>query len=326
MSDTSAVTDPVTHDLPTFDDVRRAAARIAGGVHRTPVFTSATLDDAVGASCHFKCENLQKAGAFKSRGALNTVLWLTEEEAGHGVLTHSSGNHGAALARAARLRGIPAWVVMPENAPRVKRDAVAGYGAEIVPCAPTQEARETTAARVMEDTGATFVHPYDDPRVIAGQGTAALELLEDLPDLDLLLVPVGGGGLAAGSALAASGLAPSCRVVAVEPTGADDAWRSFRSGRREPMGKVNTIADGLRMRVGELTFPLLQRHLHDVVTVDDEAIVRAMRWVWERMKLVVEPSGAVPLAAVLEEGVEVAGKTVGLILSGGNVDLDRLPW
>lgn len=326
MTETSTGTPSVTLDLPTFDDVRRAAERIAGGVHRTPVLTSATLDRAVGACCHFKCENLQKAGAFKSRGAVNTVLSLSEDEAAHGVLTHSSGNHGAALARAARLRGIPAWVVMPDNAPRVKREAVAGYGAEIVPCAPTQEARETTAARVVDETGATFVHPYDDPRVIAGQGTAALELLEDLPDLDLLLVPVGGGGLAAGSALAASCLAPSCRTVAVEPTGADDAYRSFRSGRREPMKEANTIADGLRMRVGELTFPLLQRHLHDVVTVDDESIVRAMRWIWERMKLVVEPSGAVPLAAVLEGRVEVAGKKVGLILSGGNVDLDRLPW
>jgi len=331
MSETSPGTSSVgtpsaTLDLPTFDNVRRAAERIAGGVHRTPVFTSATLDQAVGASCHFKCENLQKAGAFKSRGALNTVLSLSEEEAARGVLTHSSGNHGAALARAARLRGIPAWVVMPETAPRVKREAVAGYGAEIVSCAPTQQARETTAARVMEETGATLVHPFDDPRVIAGQGTVALELLEDLPDLDLLLAPVGGGGLAAGSALAASGLAPSCRVVAVEPSGADDAWRSFRSGRREPLTEVNTIADGLRMRVGELVFPLLQRHLHDVVTVDDESIVRAMRWIWERMKLVVEPSGAVPLAAVLEGRVEVAGKKVGLILSGGNVDLDALPW
>jgi len=311
---------------PTFDDVRAAAERIAGGVHRTPVATSATLDRLVGASFHFKCENLQKAGAFKSRGAVNTVRSLPEEEAERGVLTHSSGNHGAALARAARLRGIPAWVVMPEGAPRVKREAVAGYGAEIVSCAPTQESRETTAERVLQETGAAFVHPYDDPRVIAGQGTAALELLEDVSDLDLLLVPVGGGGLAAGSALAASGLAPGCRVVAVEPAGADDTWRSFQAGKRQPLGTVRTIADGLRTRVGVRTFPILKRLLDDVVTVDDEAIVHAMRWIWERMKLVVEPSGAVPLAAVLDGRVEVAGRKVGVILSGGNVDLDALPW
>jgi len=290
------------------------------------VFTSETLDRLSGASLFFKCENLQKAGAFKSRGATHAVLSLPEEEAAHGVLTHSSGNHGAALARAARLRGIPAWVVMPEGAPRVKREAVASYGATIVRCAPTQEARESTAARLLDETGATLIHPYDDPRVIAGQGTAALELLEDHPDLELLLVPVGGGGLTAGSALAASGVAPNCRVVAVEPSGADDAYRSFRAGSLQPLGTVKTVADGLRTRLGALPFALFQRHLHDVVTVDDEAILRAMRRIWERMKLVVEPSGAVPLAAVLEGKVEASDKKVGLILSGGNVDLDRLPW
>lgn len=311
---------------PTLDDVREAAARITGGVHRTPVATSETLDRQLGASVFFKCENLQKAGAFKSRGALNTVLSLTDDEAAHGVLTHSSGNHGAALARAARQRGIPAWVVMPEGAPRVKRDAVAAYGAEIVWCAATQEAREATAARIQEETGATFVHPYEDPRVIAGQGTAALELFQEEPDLDFLLLPVGGGGLAAGSALAAEGLAPGCKVVAVEPAGADDTWRSFQAGKRQPLGEVRTIADGLRTRAGVRTFPILRRLLHDVVTVDDEAIVRAMRWIWERMKLVVEPSGAVPLAALLEGKLDVAGKKVGVILSGGNVDLDSLPW
>jgi threonine dehydratase len=312
---------------PTFDDIRRAAERLRPWVHQTPVLTSRTLDGWSGARLFFKCENLQRAGAFKIRGAGNAVLSLSDEEAARGVVTHSSGNHGAALALAARNRGIPAHVVMPRGSPRVKREAVAGYGAVVTECEPTVESREATARLVQEETGATPVHPYDDPRVIAGQGTAALELLEEVPDLDLIVAPVGGGGLAAGTALAASGLAPGCRVVAAEPAGADDTYRCFQAGERTPPAHPpETIADGLRTWVGALTFPLIQRLVCDVVTVSEEGIVTAMRHVWERMKLVIEPSAAVPLAAVLEGRLEVQGRRVGVIFSGGNVDLDRLPW
>lgn len=312
---------------PVFEDVLRAAVRLRRFAHRTPIFTSDTLDDRTSALVSLKAENLQKVGAFKFRGATNAVQSLSDDEARRGVLTHSSGNHGAALALAARHRGIPAYVVMPENSARVKIDAVAGYGAEITYCRPTTEDRQATANRVMDETGAAMIHPYDDPRVVAGQGTAALELLENVPNLDLLLLPVGGGGLAAGCALAVRGFAPKCRVVGVEPAAADDTYRSLQTGERQGIvGTPDTLADGLRASVGELTLPMLQRLLADVVTVSEDAIVHAMRWIWERMKLVVEPSAAVPLAAVFEGKVSVAGQRVGILLSGGNVDLDRLPW
>ena len=313
-------------DLPTVRDVRDAAARIRGHAIRTPVLTSSTLDAMFGTRLFFKCENFQKAGAFKFRGACNTVISLSQDDARRGVATHSSGNHGAALALAARLRGIPCRVVMPRNAPRVKKAAVAGYGAEIDFCAPTLAAREASLEAIVARTKAVVVHPYDDSRVIAGQGTVALELLDALPDLDLVLVPIGGGGLAAGTALTVKSLSPETRVIAVEPEGADDAYRSFRAGERLPSVAPQTIADGLLTSVGVRNFELVQHFVDDIVTVGDSATVRAMRLMWERMKIVVEPSAAVPLAALIEERIEVRCERVGIVLSGGNVDLDRLPW
>ncbi|NIR30570.1 MAG: pyridoxal-phosphate dependent enzyme [Gammaproteobacteria bacterium] len=311
---------------PTFDDVRRAARRIAPHVHRTPVFTCASLDAAVGARIFFKCENLQKAGAFKFRGACNAVLSLSPEQAARGVATHSSGNHAAALALAARLRGVDAAVVMPHDANRAKRAAVLAYGARIVDCAPTLAGREEVLARVLADTDAVRVHPYDDPRVIAGQGTAALELLAQVPDLDVVIAPVGGGGLIAGTAMAAGGLAPAVTVLGAEPSAVDDAWRSLHAGRLLAQPGAPTVADGLRATLGDLAFPILRARVQDIVRVGEDAIVRAMRLVWERTKLIVEPSAAVVVAALFEEPLRFQGRRVGAILSGGNVDLDALPW
>lgn len=313
------------HD-PNFADIRAAAARIAPHVHRTPVATCASIDTLSGCALHFKCEHLQMVGAFKARGAANAVYSLTDEEAGLGVCTHSSGNHAAALARAARLRGVPAHIVMPSSAPPVKKAAVAGYGGLITECEPTLEARERTLAEVQRRTGATFIHPYDDPRVIAGQGTAALELLEQAPGLDVVMAPVGGGGLASGTVLAVAALAPCTEVWGAEPAGADDAFRSLRDGRRHPSVAPRTIADGLLTALSERTFRILRGGLSGILTADDEVIVRAMRLLWERAKLLVEPSAALPLAAVLAHPDRFAGRRVGIILSGGNVDLDRLPW
>lgn len=310
--------------LPDLDGIRAAAARIAAHVHRTPVLFSASLDELAGCSLRFKCENFQKVGAFKARGAHNAVFSLAEEEAVRGVATHSSGNHAAALALAARRRGIPAHIVMPSSAPAVKRAAVEGYGARIVDCEPTLQAREEGLARVLEETSAVFIHPYDDARVIAGQGTACLEFLAQAPDLEVLLVPVGGGGLASGTCLAGHGLKPHLQILGVEPTGADDAARSLQAGELIPSLSPQTIADGLLTSLSPRTFTALQAHLDDILCVDDEAILRAMRLLFERMKLVVEPSAAVVLAAVLGEGERFAGKRVGLILSGGNVNLDGL--
>ena len=309
-----------------MQDVIDAAARIDGHAIRTPVLTSSMLDAMFEARLFFKCENFQKAGAFKFRGACNTVFSLSRTEARRGVATHSSGNHGAALALAASLRGIPCRVVMPRTAPRVKKAAVSGYGADIDYCAPTLAAREASLAAIVARTDAVVVHPYDDSRVIAGQGTAALELLDALPDLDLVMVPIGGGGLAAGTALAVKSRSPETRVVAVEPQGADDAYRSFRAGERLPSVAPQTIADGLLTSVGVRNFALVQRFVDDIVTVGEAAIVDAMRLVWERMKIVVEPSAAVPLSVLVENRIDVGGMRVGIVLSGGNVDLDRLPW
>ena len=311
---------------PTFSDIRAAAERIAPYAHRTPVMTSAFFDRALAARVFFKCENFQKVGAFKFRGACNAVFSLPADALARGVATHSSGNHAQALALAARLRGAKAFIVMPRNAPEVKRRAVADYGAEIIPCEPTVADREATAARVAAETGAALIHPYNDARIIAGQGTAALELLADAPDLDYLLAPVGGGGLLSGTAIAAAGLSPTTRVVAAEPSGADDAYRSLQAGRIIPSVNPQTIADGLRTSLGELTFAVIQKHVPEIVTVSEEGIVTAMRHVWERMKIVIEPSAAVPVAALLENRLEVAGKRVGVILSGGNVDLANLPF
>ena len=310
----------------SIEDIRQAATRISGRVHRTPVLTCAAVDRLAGASLFFKCENFQKVGAFKMRGATNAVLSLNDGEAARGVATHSSGNHAQALALAARLRGIPAFIVMPSNAPAVKRAAVEGYGAEIIICEPTLQAREETLAAVVKRTGAIFVHPYDNEDIIAGQGTAAVELLEEVPALDVVMAPVGGGGLLSGTALAVKAMAPDARVIAAEPAGADDAARSLAAGRIIPSVDPDTVADGLLTSLGELNFPIIQEHVSAIWTVGDPDIIAAMRLIWERMKIIIEPSAAVCPAAVLARPDEVAELRIGVILSGGNVELDRLPW
>ncbi len=306
--------------------IRAAHARIRPHIHRTPVLSSPALDDTVDARLFFKCENLQRVAAFKARGACNAVLSLSAAEAGQGVVTHSSGNHGAALAWAARSRGIRAWIVMPSNAAQVKQDAVNGFGGTIRFCEPTVAAREAACAAVESETGATLVHPYNDWRVIAGQGTAALELLEDEPELDVIIAPVGGGGLLSGTAIAAKGLRPSIKVYGAEPAGADDAYRSLHEGRIIPQTDPHTIADGLRSSLGDKTFAVLRSTVDQVEIASEEAIVRAMRLLWEKLKMIVEPSSAVPLAMLLERKISVNKLRVGIILSGGNVDLGHLPW
>jgi threonine dehydratase len=303
-----------------------AHERIQPYIHRTPVLTSERLDKSSGASLFFKCENFQKIGAFKARGATNAVFCLDDARARCGVATHSSGNHGAAVARAAKLRGVPAHIVMPANSTKVKVRAIEGYGAQIVFCEPAEEAREGTCAEVIRKTGATLIHSFENDHVIAGQGTAAVELLEDVTGLDLIICPVGGGGLLSGTAIAAKSMRPDIKVIAVEPANADDAAQSFRAGRRLVTEKKFTIADGLRTNVGERTFPIIQRYVDDVVTVSEEAIVSAMRTIWETMKIVIEPSAALPYAAIVERVIDVNGKRVGIILTGGNVDLEALSW
>jgi threonine dehydratase len=310
----------------TFAAIRAAHERIRERIHRTPVLTSSTLDQQSGGRLFFKCENMQKGGAFKARGATNAVFHLSDAEAAHGVATHSSGNHAAALARAAKLRGIPAYIVMPNNAPRAKRAAVERLGGKIVFCEPTIPAREAAAARIIAETGATLVHPYDDFRVMAGQGTATLELLEQAPDLDIIVAPIGGGGLISGTAVAAHGIEPGIRVIGAEPAGADDAYRSFQSGKRIPITQANTIADGLRGSTSDRTFTEIRSHVSDVVTVSEESIIAAMRSIWEVLKIVVEPSGAVSYGSIVENRIDVRGRRVGIILTGGNLDLDKLPW
>jgi threonine dehydratase/serine racemase len=311
-----------------LDAVRAAAERIAGHAHRTPVMTCSTLDRLAGRQLFFKGEQFQKAGAFKFRGALNAVLNLPDDAAARGVVTHSSGNHAQALALAARLRGIPAHIVMPSTAQPVKRRAVEEYGGRVVLCEPTLLARETTAALVQSETGATLIHPYDHPDVIAGQGTTALELLEQVPDLDAIITPVGGGGLLSGVCVAGKGVRPALRIFGAEPAGADDAARSLAAGRLIPQTDPRTTADGLLTSLGQLTWPIIQAHVEAILTVSEEEIVAAMRLAWERAKLLIEPSAAVPLAVALSERFRaVAGlKRVGIVLSGGNVNLDRLPW
>lgn len=317
---------PESNDRLTLALIREAHARIRDKISRTPVMTSSTLDAQAGAALFFKCENLQKVGAFKARGATNAVFSLSDADAARGVVTHSSGNHAAALARAAMLRGVPAHIVMPHNAPKAKQASVRRYGGNVILCEPTLADREKTAAQVVAETGGTLIHPYDNLRVMAGQGTAALELLEDIPALDLILCPVGGGGLLSGTAVAAKGVKPSISVIAVEPSGADDASRSFRAGKIIPLVKADTIADGLRTSLSERTFAEIRDHVDNIVTVSDDAIVRAMRSIWEVMKIIVEPSGAVPYAAIVESKLDLKGKRVGIILTGGNLDLDTLPW
>jgi threo-3-hydroxy-L-aspartate ammonia-lyase len=306
----------------TYEDVQAAAERLRGVAHRTPVATSRTLDERLSARLFLKCENLQRAGAFKFRGAYNATAKLAPAERARGVLTYSSGNHAQAIALACRLLGAPATIVMPENAPAAKRRATEGYGARIVAYDPARANREEIAEALRREGDPVLVPPYDHADVIAGQGTAARELLEDAGALDLLLVPCGGGGLLSGSALSARALAPHCRVVGVEPELADDATRSFRTGTLHTVSNPPTIADGARTpSLGKLTFPLVRQNVDDMVTVSDDDLVRAMRFAWERMKLVVEPTGVLGLAAALARKVDVEGKRVGVILSGGNVDL-----
>jgi threonine dehydratase len=306
--------------------IRAAHERIRPHIHRTPVLTSERLDAANGASLFFKCENFQKVGAFKARGATNAVFALDDETARRGVATHSSGNHAAALSRAAKLRGIAAHIVMPSNSPKVKVRAVEGYGGRILFCEPNQRAREEACARVIAETGATLIHPFENEDVMAGQGTIAVELLKDVPELDLVLCPVGGGGVLCGTAVAAKSLRPEIRVIAAEPAGADDAAQSFHQHKLVYQEQKNTIADGLRTNLGAPNFALIQRYVDDVVTVSEEGIIAAMRAIWETMKIIVEPSAAVSYAAVLEGKFDFRGKRVGIILTGGNVDLDALPW
>lgn len=328
MNDESAAIESSTGATlaPQLSDLEKAAERIAPHAHRTPIMRCTAIDEIVGASLHFKCENLQKVGAFKFRGACNTLLSLSNEEIENGIATHSSGNHGAAVALAARLRGTSSVVVMPSNTSAVKQAAVAHYGARIVHCEPNEESRTRILEDILEGEGRTLVHPFDDVRVIAGQGTAALELMEQVPDLDVVMTPVGGGGLLGGTATAVAALSPGTRIVGAEPAGADDTYRSFRAGHIIPVGVPDTIADGLRTTVGELTFPIITKHVADIVRVSEEAIVEAMRLTWQRTKLIIEPSAAVPLAALLEKEFDVRDARVGIIISGGNVDLDALPW
>lgn len=311
--------------VPDIHVIREAHERIRPYVHRTPVMTSALLDREAGAHLFFKCENLQNVGAFKARGACNAVFSLSDADAHRGVATHSSGNHGAALARAAALRGIAAHIVMPTNAPKVKQRAVEEYGARIVFCEPSPAAREATCARVLADTGATLVHPYDDYRVIAGAATAAVELLEDITSLDILMAPVGGGGLLSGTALAAHALSPHTRVLGAEPEQADDAAQSLRA-RHIVETRANTIADGLRTSLSARTFGIMQEHVDDILTVSERGIVAAYRRLWEILKIIVEPSGAVAFAAVREHPTHFEGQRVGLMITGGNVDLDTLTF
>lgn len=309
-----------------LEDIRDAAGRISKHAHRTPVLRCASLDRILGAELSFKCENFQKVGAFKFRGACNAIACLAEEELKRGVATHSSGNHAAALALAAQLAGSNAHIVMPANASAVKKAAVKGYGATITYCEPTLEARESTLEQILKTEGRSLIHPYNDPRIIAGQGTAALELLEEVENLDVVMAPVGGGGLLSGTSIAVSEASPSTKVFGAEPLNADDAYRSLEAGSIQPANDPQTLADGLLTSLGDLTFPIIQERCSGIITVSEESMIEAMRLVWERMKIVIEPSAAVPVAALLEKRGEIPGNRVGVILSGGNADLDQLPW
>ncbi|MGK7396207.1 MAG: pyridoxal-phosphate dependent enzyme [Candidatus Cyclobacteriaceae bacterium M3_2C_046] len=311
-------------NIPLKSDILQAYNRISHLIHRTPVMTSANLDALFGFECFFKCENFQKVGAFKIRGATNAVLSMEDSERAHGVATHSSGNHAQALALAARQVGIKAYIVMPENAPRVKVAAVKGYGAEIYFCAPTLPAREEMLARVVNETGATFIPPYDDYRIIAGQATAGLELFEQVPDLDFLFCPVGGGGLLSGIALAKTYFAPTVILTGAEPSGADDAKRSLDAGYIIPSTSPNTIADGLLTSLGQKNFEIINNYVDAITTGSDQEILEAMTLIWERLKIVVEPSGAVPLAAAIKMKDQLQNKKVGIMISGGNLEVREM--
>jgi len=313
-------------DIPDGSTIEKAAEQIGYYVNRTAVLTSSTINRILDAELFFKCENFQKVGAFKARGATNAILSLSKEELVKGVATHSSGNHAQALSWAASQVGAKAYIVMPSNSAKVKIEAVKGYGGSITFCEPTLASREETLAVVMRQTGATEIHPYNDIRVIAGQATAALELIQDIGGLDILLTPVGGGGLLSGTSLSAYHFSRNTKVIGTEPEQANDAWKSFHEKRLIPSVHPDTIADGLRTSLGSITFPIILDHVHDIVTVSEKTIVDAMRFLWERLKILVEPSSAVPFAAILERKVNIAHQRVGIIISGGNVDLDTLPW
>src|SRR5881394_3906628 len=333
---TAPAFESATYQAPGRDDISQAHARIAPRIHRTPVLTSASLNAIAGARLFFKCENLQKTGSFKIRGASNAILSLTEQEVARGIVTQSSGNHGAAVACAAAWRGVPAWIVMPKNAPAVKAAAIEGYGGKIVFCEPTVTARKATCDRVQAETGAHLVHPYDDDRIIAGQATAAKELLEEMGDLDAAFAPVSGGGLLSGTCLGAKGIRADVRVFGCEPERADDAYRSLTSGTLHSLDSSDTIADGLRASLSPRTFAILRRHVDRILLVTEEEIISTARLVWERMKIIVEPSSAVALAPLLKPGVvkslnlpprtDGTPPKLGVIFSGGNVDLSSLLW
>jgi threonine dehydratase len=312
--------------LPALSDIKSAHKRIKPFIHRTPVMTSQQLDKIFGCELFFKCENFQKVGAFKFRGASNAVLSLTDEEKKKGVVTHSSGNHAAALALAASMNGVDARIVMPENAPVVKKNAVAGYGAQITFCKPTLQSREETTKRIMEETGATLVHPYDNFNVICGQGTAAIELLEEHSDLDIVVAPIGGGGLMSGTSTAVKSTNSKIKVIGAEPLNANDAWKSFTTGVLTPSVNPLTVADGLLTSLSELTFSIVRKNVDDIFTVREESIIECMLLVWERMKIIIEPSSATVLAAVKENPAYFKGEKAGLILTGGNVDFRKLPF
>ncbi len=312
--------------IPTLADMVAAHTRIKPHIHRTPVLTSSFVNSLVGAELFFKCENFQKAGAFKARGASNAVFGLSDEQAARGVATHSSGNHGTCLSYAAGRRGIPCTVVMPRTAPQAKKDAVRGYGGRVVECEPSTSSREAVFADVVAESGAEFVHPYNDPRVIAGQATCSRELIEQVDGLDAVVAPIGGGGMVSGTCLTLSNLAPNVRIYAAEPEQADDACRSFKAGHIIADDAPNTVADGLKVPLKELTWHFVRNHVTDILTASEEEIVDAMKLIWKRMKIVMEPSSAVPLATILKNKHVFAGKRVGIIITGGNVDLDKLPW
>lgn len=322
----NAIEENPTMYIPTFDDVIAAHERIKPYIHRTPVLTSSYFNELTGAQLFFKCENFQKAGAFKVRGASNAVFGLSDEKAKLGVATHSSGNHALSLSYAAGRRGIPCTVVMPHTAPQAKKDAVRGYGGKIVECEPSTSSREAVFAEVVAETGAEFVHPYNDPRVIAGQGTCSRELMEQVEGLDAVIAPIGGGGMVSGTCLTLSNTAPDVEIYAAEPQNADDAYRSFKAGHIIADDAPQTVADGLKVPLKELTWHFVSNYVTDILTASEEEIVDSMKLTWQRMKIVMEASCAVPLATILKNKEIFAGKRVGVIITGGNVDLDKLPW
>ena len=312
--------------IPTYDDMLEAHERIKPHIRRTPIRTSDYLNDLTGAQLFFKCENFQEPGAFKVRGATNAVFGLTDAQAKAGVATHSSGNHASCLSYAAMLRGIPCNVVMPRTAPQAKKDTVRRYGGKITECEPSTSSREATFARVQAETGGDFVHPYNDPRVIAGQGTCAKELMEQTGGLDAVVAPIGGGGMISGTCLTLATLAPECQVIAAEPEQADDAYRSFRAGKIIADDAPRSVADGLLVPLKDLTWHFVSSHVSEILTASEDEIVAAMKLIWKHLRVVAEPSSAVPLATILKNRAAFRGKRVGVILTGGNVDLDRLPW